>query len=342
MDTLVGPLMLDIAGTSLSEVERERLTHPLVGGVILFSRNFSAMEQLVELVGSLRALDKPSLLVAVDHEGGRVQRFREGFTRLPPPRWLGRQYAIDPARSRILAATLGWLIGVELQAVGIDFSFTPVVDIDHGLCEVIGDRALHADPEVVAELAYHLMRGLEDTGMVAVAKHFPGHGGVEGDSHCVLPVDSRSLATLEQADLLPFRHLIAQGLKAIMPAHVVYAALDSQPACFSRYWLHEVLRTRMGFNGAILSDDLSMAGAASIGSPLERAQAALQAGCDMLLVCNDTPAADEILDGLGTVHNPQASERLKQLRAQRLYQTEWNALTQSQQWRQVNALMTLC
>jgi beta-N-acetylhexosaminidase len=237
-------------------------------------------------------------LIAVDHEGGRVQRFREGFTRLPPMRELGIIWDEHPAKARHLAQAAGYVLAAELRAAGIDLSFTPVLDIDYGNSCVIGDRAFHNNPDAIAELARSLMSGLKLGGMAAVGKHFPGHGYIQADSHTELPVDERSYRDIETNDLVPFRKLINLGLPAVMPAHVIYPQVDSRPAGFSEIWLKDILRGKLGFEGAIFSDDLSMKGAEVAGGILQRAQAALHAGCDMALVCNDSEAADALLAGL--------------------------------------------
>jgi beta-N-acetylhexosaminidase len=290
--------MLDVAGAALTDADRARLRHPLVGGVILFGRNYHSPEQILALTAEIRALREPRLLIGVDHEGGRVQRFRTGFTRIPPMRSLGRLWDEDPQRAVAAARAAGTLIAAELGASGVDFSFTPVLDLDYGVSRAIGDRALHRDPEAVAGLAAALVAGLQERGVQAVGKHFPGHGFVAEDSHVEFPVDRRSLAELEAADLVPFRRLIQAGLAALMPAHVVYPSVDAHPAGFSRIWLQEILRAKLGFQGLVFSDDLSMEAASLAGGITERAQAALAAGCDMVLACNRPDAADELLAGL--------------------------------------------
>jgi beta-N-acetylhexosaminidase len=294
----LGPVMLDLSGLKLTVAEKELLRHPLAGGVILFARNFESTRQLAALTGEIRALREPVLLVAVDHEGGRVQRFQEGFTRIPPMRTLGEGWEKDPSQARAIAEATGYVIAAELRSHGVDFSFAPVLDVDFGSSSVIGDRAFSDEPEVIAALAGAFVAGLTAGGAASVGKHFPGHGYVKADSHVDVPVDERKLGEIEAADLLPYRALIKQGLCGIMPAHVIYPKVDKLPAGFSPVWLKEVLRGRLGFGGMIFSDDLSMGGASVAGGVVQRAEAALAAGCDMVLVCNAPQAAAEVLDGL--------------------------------------------
>lgn len=293
-----GPVMIDVEGESLTDQDRALLAHPQVGGVILFSRNYRDPQQLRELVAELHAVKRPPLIVAVDQEGGRVQRFRSGFTRLPPMRRLGEYWDEAPAAALSLATDAGWLMASELRHSGVDLSFAPVLDLDHGVSAVIGDRAFHHHPRAVVELARAFMRGMLAAGMAPVGKHFPGHGAVRGDSHHELPVDPRSLGEIANTDLLPFQRLARHGLAGVMPAHVRYPAVDEQPAGFSVRWIQGILRGELGFEGAVFSDDLSMSGAHVAGTPAARAEAALTAGCDMLLVCNDREAALEVVHAL--------------------------------------------
>ena len=309
----LGLIMLDVEGKQLNEADRRRLCHPLTGGVILFARNYESPRQLEELTCEIHRLRRPPLLIAVDHEGGRVQRFREGFTRLPAMRALGAVWDEHPLRARHLARDAGYVLAAELRAHGIDLSFTPVLDLDFGNSAVIGDRAFHSQPEAVIELAGALIEGLALAGMAACGKHFPGHGFIATDSHTDVPVDTRSLAQIEAADLIPFRELIAHGLSSIMPAHVIYPAVDDRPAGFSKIWLSQILRTQMKFRGVIFSDDLSMEGARVAGDIVARADAAIDAGCDMVLVCNRPDAADELLSRLQREMAPASLARLARL-----------------------------
>lgn len=309
----MGPLMIGLQGRALLAQERDWLAHPLVGGVVLFGRNYQSPEQIAALTAEIHAVREPPLLVAVDHEGGRVQRFRDGFTRLPAVRRLGEIYDQDRRHALLLAQVTGWLMAAELRAVGVDFSFAPVLDVDRGVSRVIGDRALHRDPEAVAELAHAYMTGMQRAGMAATGKHFPGHGGVREDSHVALPVDERAYEDVATEDLVPFERMIHYGLAAVMTAHVVYPRVDARPASFSAYWIKEVLRRRLEFQGAVFSDDLDMAAAAVAGDPVDRARAALEVGCDMVLACNDAQGIAQILDGLGAYSNPVAQVRLARM-----------------------------
>jgi len=308
-----GVLMLDIAGTELTASEAGQLRSPQVGGLILFSRNYENPEQLKSLMASIRH-HRPDLLVAVDQEGGRVQRFRNGFTQLPPMAALGRRWKQNPHHAIACAHELGWLMATELRQFDIDISFAPVLDLDWGQSSIIGDRAFGSDPEAVIQLAGGLMAGMHEAGMAATGKHFPGHGWVQADSHLELPVDERSMAEIEEQDLRPFAALIRRGLDGVMPAHVVYSQECSAPAGFSSYWLQQVLRQWLHFDGVIFSDDLSMEGASQAGSYAERCDRALAAGCDMVLVCNHPEGAREVLEHL--VDKAVAgSHRLARMRA---------------------------
>jgi len=290
-----GPVVLGVEGAVLTAADRARLLHPLTGGVILFTRNFESCEQLDALTASIRALRTPSLLICVDHEGGRVQRFRDGFTAVPAMRTLGELWDNDVAKAAAEAERLGRLMARELRAHGVDFSFAPVLDVDFGASAVIGDRAFHGNPNAVAHLASCLRRGLNAGGCAAVGKHFPGHGFIAADSHVALPVDERTLDTLLTDDLIPFAALAKEGMEAVMPAHVIYPAIDGVAAGFSRIWLQDILRGRLQFDGLIFSDDLEMAGAHAAGDIVARAEAAVSAGCDMVLACNDFAAMDDLL-----------------------------------------------
>jgi len=311
--------MLDVVGTELTADDVRRLQHPLVGGVILFTRNFENCAQLKALTDSIRAV-RQELLIAVDHEGGRVQRFREGFTKIPPMREFGKLWDTDRSQAKALAVEAGWVLAAELRVHGVDFSFTPILDMDYGDSLVIGDRAFHLDARAINELAFSLMQGLKKGGMPAVGKHFPGHGFVVADSHVSIPVDEREFDQIAQNDMQPFRQMIDDGLPAVMPAHVIYPKVDDKPAGFSQKWLQKILRERLGFNGVIFSDDLSMEGATVGGDVTTRSLAALNAGCDMILLCNRPDLADELLANLewhiaadsaarlATMHGQQAEE----------------------------------
>lgn len=314
----LGPLMVDVAGPVLTAADIGRLRDPVVGGVILFARNYASRGQLRELVAAIHAVRSPPLLVAVDQEGGRVQRFREGFFPLPSLHWIGHRYDMDPDAGRRLAFQAAWVMATDLRDAGVDFSFAPVVDLDHGLSTIIGERAFHRDPVVVAELAAAYLQGLRHAGMIGVAKHFPGHGGVIADSHLELPEDHRPRPDLYD-DLLPYERLVAAGLAAgVMVAHVRYPAVDPVVASLSPYWLRGELRRGLGFHGVVFSDDLSMKALAGEGSLPERASRSLQAGADMVLVCNDPDGADEVRAALAGHADPASHARLASLRPRRL------------------------
>lgn len=316
---ILGPLMLDVEGLALTESEKNMLANPLVGGLILFSRNYVSPQQLTKLITEVRSIS-PNIVIAVDHEGGRVQRFKDGFTLIPAMSTLGDLFRQSPENAVQKAKDLGWIIASELLAYDIDISFAPVLDRDHEISDVIGDRAFSKEPDAIIKLTSSFIDGMHEAGMIATGKHFPGHGGVAADSHIEIPKDLRSLKELEADDLAIFRALILQEQKvdALMPAHVIYPAVDELPAGFSKKWLQSILREELGFNGVIFSDDLSMEGASVAGSFRDRAKAALLAGCDMILVCNHSEGAKEVLTYLEEVANGDAeyfkNERLNQLR----------------------------
>lgn len=325
--------MIDVRGLELEAADRDLLRHPLVGGVILFSRNYASPEQVERLIADLHSLRDPPLIVSVDHEGGRVQRFRKSFSALPPARFIGHQYDMNAEAGIELARICGWLLAAELRAVGVDLSFAPVVDLDYAVSEVIGDRALHRDPQTVATLAVASMSGMREAGMVAVAKHFPGHGAVVADSHFAVPVDRRELVDLD-AELLPYRRLIANGISGVMAAHVVFPAVDPLPASLSARWITDILRGELRFHGVVFADDLTMAGAAVAGGILDRARLALAAGCDVLPVCNDRAAVEKLIDALGDVADPARQARLVRLHGRTA--PDRGTLLVSARWREVN------
>ncbi len=308
-----GPVVIDVEGLTLTAADRERIVHPLTGGVILFARNFASRDQVAALCAEIRALRSPAPLICVDHEGGRVQRFREGFTRIEPMRAIGELWDRDPLAACGRATQVGRTIGSELRAVGVDLSFTPVLDLDHGPSGVIGDRAFHRDPRVVTLLAKSLNHGLLLSGMANCGKHFPGHGWAHADSHFALPIDERPLRELLADDAAPYGWL-GDALSAVMPAHVVYPSVDAAPAGFSRRWLQGILRRRLGFQGLIFSDDLTMEAAAQAGDIVQRGHAAFAAGCDMVLVCNQPDLADQLLAGLRWRRTRAFDQRLAGLR----------------------------
>jgi len=309
-----GPLMADVAGLALTDAERLRLRHPLVGGVILFARNFSDSAQLKALTAEIHALRQPALPIAVDHEGGRVQRFKtDEFIRLPAMRSLGELWRVDREAALESAQAAGYVLATDLIAHGVDLSFAPVLDLDYGVSRAIGSRAFHPDPAVTTELASAVAKGMAAAGMGAVGKHFPGHGFVEADSHHEIPVDARSFEALWEADILPYRGDLGALLTGVMPAHVIYPEVAPEPAGFSPYWLQEVLRKRVGFGGLVFSDDLNMEGAAWAGDIVGRAEAAWQAGCDMLLVCNRPEVTDDLLARWQPTLRPEALARVAAL-----------------------------
>lgn len=325
----IGQVMLDIAGLTLSPIEQELINHRNTGAVILFSRNFQNPEQVAELISGIRAARDGDILIAVDQEGGRVQRFQTGFTRLPA--------AARFEQAPHLAQSAGWLMAAELLAVGVDFSFAPVLDVDCGVSEIIGDRAFSRDPGQVTLLSGLFKQGMKVAGMAATGKHFPGHGAVALDSHLALPVDKRDLDTIRNHDLLPFKQLIAEGLEGVMLAHIVYPNIDPNAAGFSPFWIQQVLRKELNFQGVVFSDDLSMEGAASVGGFAERARLAQEAGCDMILVCNNPAAAEQVLETLPDSIDPFREGRLLQMRGKA--RIGWEQLHESQKWQTITSLI---
>ncbi|CAN0619550.1 Beta-hexosaminidase [Burkholderia multivorans] len=332
-----GPVMLDIVGTTLTRDDARRLAHPQTGGVILFARHFQDRAQLVALTDAIRAI-RDDLLIAVDHEGGRVQRFRtDGFTVLPAMRRLGELWDKDVLLATKVATAVGYILAAELRACGVDMSFTPVLDLDYGHSQVIGDRAFHRDPRVVTLLAKSLNHGLALAGMANCGKHFPGHGFAEADSHVALPTDDRPLDEILANDVAPYDWL-GIALSAVIPAHVIYTQVDSQPAGFSRIWLKDILRDRLGFTGAVFSDDLSMEAAREGGTLTQAAEAALAAGCDMVLVCNQPDAAEEVLNGLKALPSDESARRIRQMRG-RGKAIKWDKLMQQPDYLRAQALL---
>ena len=333
----LGPLMVDVAGTALNAEDRELLRHPAVGGVILFTRNYQDPGQLAALVSEIHRLRSPSLVVAVDHEGGRVQRFRAGFTALPALRQVGHAFDESSGQGLALARAHGWLMAAELLACGVDFSFAPCVDLEYGLNAAIGDRSLHARAAAVAELGAAYMHGMRDAGMASTAKHFPGHGAVVSDSHVALPVDRRELADMD-ADLQPYRLLIENGLPAVMVAHVLYPQVDAVPASFSARWIRGVLRDELQFRGLVFTDDLSMLATAGMGGIVERSTRALAAGCEVLLVCNSRPQVVTLLDGLRFDSDPALHLKLARMRGRPTFDPA--TLRASAQWQHSERLLS--
>lgn len=334
----LGPIMLDLDSIEMSPEEREILQNPFVGGVILFTRNFSSIEQLIHLVTEIHQVREPRLLVAVDHEGGRVQRFRDGFTSLPAVGHFGQIYKHNHKRAHLLSETAGWMMAAELRAVGVDFSFAPVLDIDYGVSDVIGDRAFHQDSKIIVELAHAYTKGMHDAGMAATGKHFPGHGAVKADSHIDIPVDEREYKEIYANDILPFKRMIQHGIAAIMPAHVIYSKVDKLPAGFSEIWLKDILRKRLSFQGVIFSDDLDMKGASVIGEKyVDRAEKALSAGCDVALVCNNREGALNVLDNLSVHNDPVSHLRLARMHGK--HDTTMSELHNSRIWKKSSDIL---
>ncbi len=335
----MGPVMLDVQGTSLSQEDKEIIQHPLVGGLIFFTRNYQSPEQIKQLTQQIRTAANKPMLLAVDHEGGRVQRFRDGFSLIPAMGKLWHMSGQNLALAKELAKQSAILMAFEVQAVGIDISFAPVLDINN-ISDVIGDRAFHQQPGHVTELAEAFIDGLHLVGMKATGKHFPGHGSVKADSHIDLPIDSRSKAEIFQQDLTPFKQLISKGkVDALMPAHVIFPDVDSQAVGFSQYWLQNILRAQLGFNGVIFSDDLSMQGAASAGGYVERAEAAQSAGCDMLLLCNNRDGCVDVLDNANISTSVESSMRLSKLLKTNAETPAWASRSENPIWQQASQLL---
>ena len=332
-----GPVMLDVVGKTLNADDERRLAHPMTGGVILFARHFESRAQLVALTDSIRAIRK-DLLIAVDHEGGRVQRFRtDGFTVLPSMGKLGALWDQDVLRATNVTTAVGYVLASELRACGIDMSFTPVLDLNYGHSQVIGDRAFHRDPRVVTLLAKSLNHGLALAGMANCGKHFPGHGFATADSHVAVPVDERTLDEILSEDVAPYDWL-GMSLASVLPGHVIYPKIDSKPAGFSRVWIQEILREKLGFKGAIFSDDLSMEAARQGGTLTEAATAALEAGVDMVLICNQPDEAGKVLDALRVTQSDESKQRLERMRP-RGEALSWTELMAEPQYQQAQALL---
>ena len=336
-DMMLGPVIVDVAGLSLTDDDKKLLCEPWVGGIILFTRNYQSVSQLRELVAQIRAV-RPELLICVDQEGGRVQRFRDGFTLIPPMANIGAVYQQHAERGLQLARACGWLMAAELRACGVDLSFAPVLDLDDERCAVIANRSFSIDPEIMSVLSEAFIDGMHDANMCATGKHFPGHGAVSGDSHFETPIDARALDAILTEDVLPYRHLCKQGkLDAVMPAHVVYSAVDANPAGFSSLWLQEILKKQLQFEGVIFSDDLTMEGAGVIADMAERAHVALAAGCTALLVCNQRPAQLAVVEALKKSSLKPASnlQRLKRPFAW----PELDTLRATEKWKTAHQLL---
>lgn len=333
---MMGPLVLDVESTELTEADRRRIADPLVGMVILFTRNYENREQLKRLCDDIHSI-KPGIVICVDHEGGRVQRFREGFTAIPAMSTLGERWIDEPENAMLEAMACGYVMAAELRACGVDMTFAPCLDVNFGKSAIIGERAFSNNPKVITHLALALIQGLRLAGMSNCGKHFPGHGWVTADSHLELPVDDRPFERLLFADLKPYRWM-GPALDSVMAAHVLYTKIDAEPAGFSKHWLQKVLREQLHFTGVIFSDDLSMKGAAGAGSVTERAQAALAAGCDMLILCNDFEASDTLLKTLSFENTPEREARVARL-APRGTALSWEKLEKSDLYRSQKSLI---
>lgn len=338
----LGPVMFNLEGQTITEEEQAFLRHPATGGVILFSRNFESRQQMSELIQQIRHIAGRTLLIAVDQEGGRVQRFKQGFVALPEVRQLGEYYEADAQVAEQIASAIGWIMAAELLTLGVDFSFAPVLDLDHGLSEVIGSRAFHSQPEVVSQLALAYVDGMHAAGMAAVAKHFPGHGGVTADSHHELPFDQRGVEDIRRQDMQPFVDLAHAGIEAMMSAHVVYPLDPGMPASLSKPWLTGVLRDEIGFNGALFSDDLSMAAVDIVEDIVERAELALDAGSDQILICNQPKSVERVLDALVNYQQPAVSKhRLWEMKADNAALGTIEQVQHSEDWKIAMQLLRL-
>ncbi len=338
MTSTVGPIIFDLLGTELSAEEREMLQHPLTGGVIFFKHNYESPEQIKELCRTIRQATHKPLLLTVDHEGGRVQRFREGFTRLPSMDEIGKFYDRSPEEAVQLAKNCGWLMAAELLEVGIDLSFAPVLDIDHGVSTVIGDRAFHRQSDVVILLTQAFTQGMQEAGMASVGKHFPGHGSVHIDSHLDLPVDQRTFEEVAKEDLVPFSRLIASGIQGVMAAHILYPAIDERAVGFSPHWIKTVLREQLKFSGTVFSDDLCMEGAKIAGGFPDRVQAALEAGCDFASISHLRESVVKTLDGLSQQRFQVAKDKLERMQGN--FTRIPTALKQSKIWHEKHHFLT--
>ena len=311
----LGPIMMDVSGLTLTQIEEIQLAKPSIGGVILFSRNFESINQVKQLISSIRAVNS-NILISVDHEGGRVQRFKEGFTHLPAMSKLGELYDKNPKKAIKYACSCGFILAYELLEIDVDFSFAPVLDMDYDNSSVIGDRAFHSNPDVIIKLAQALIKGMHRAGMKCVGKHFPGHGYVSLDSHLDLPIDDRPAKEVYQ-DMATFKGLVDEGLDAVMPAHVIYSKVDDKPAGFSNVWIEDILKNKLGFDGVVFSDDLSMQGALFIENIKDRVKISLDSGCDMVLICNHPEMLLEVIDqewGL--------NEKLQSMKGNRRYKSD--------------------
>lgn len=340
MNNQIGSLIIDVEGYELTGEESDMLAHPLVGGVVLFARNYESRKQLAHLCHQIHASSKSPLLIMVDQEGGRVQRFISEFTRLPFMAEFGKIYDENPALALEKAKNCGWLMASELLSVGVDLSLAPVLDLNKGVSSVIGERAFHANPDIVVKLASSFISGMHDAGMASVGKHFPGHGSVTLDSHVANPIDTRKMGEIENDDMAPFVGLINNGIKAIMAAHIVFPQIDSAPVGFSRHWLHDILRVQLGFQGAIFTDDLNMEGANISTNYTDRVVAAREAGCDFALLCNNRKATVQVIDNLPYKAQMVSAEKWQPLQGNFTRVTE--PLNKDERWREAHDFLLKC